>query len=71
MEIKNWDVEIQREKIEFKMLIEVYLKVYNYIGVMLWRNKRYNIEIISFFFFVFFSNISPTNYKVRIFPSSL
>ena len=50
MEIQNWDVEIQREKLEFKMLIEVYLKVYDYIGVMLWRNIVYNIEVISFVF---------------------
>ena len=50
MEIQNWDAEIQREKLEFKMLIEVYLKVYDYIGVMLWRNIVNNIEVISFVF---------------------
>ena len=44
MEIQNWDVEIQREKLEFKMLTEVYLKVYDFIVVMLWRNIQYNIE---------------------------
>ena len=35
------------------MLIEVHLKVYDYIGVMLWRNIGYigyNIEVISFVF---------------------
>ena len=41
---------MQRQKLEFKMLIEVYLKVYDYIGVMLWRNIVYNIEVISFVF---------------------
>ena len=50
MEIQNWDAEIQREKLEFKMLIEVYLKVYDHIGVMLWRNIVNNIEVISFVF---------------------
>ena len=50
MELQNWDAEIQREKLEFKMLIEVCLKVYDYIGVMLWKNIGYNIEVISFVF---------------------
>lgn len=50
MEIQNWDAEIQREKLDFKMLIEVYLKVYDYTGVMLRRNIGYVIEVISFVF---------------------
>ena len=50
LEIQNWDAEVQREKLEFKTLIEVYLKVYDYIGGMLWRNLGYNIEVISFVF---------------------
>ena len=50
MEIQNWHAEIQREKLEFKMLIEVYLNVYDHIGEMLWRNIGYNIEVISFVF---------------------
>lgn len=50
MEIQNWDVEIQREKLDFKMLTEVYLKFYDYIGVMLRRNIGYVIEVISFVF---------------------